>query len=132
MNIDFEYIIIDDNDVDIFIATKMIEAYNEKAIIHSYLYAKEAIDAIINKGAEQNPTILLVDINMPIMDGFQFMELFEKLPEEVTNKYVSCFLTSSINETDISLAKTFKTIKMYINKPLMFSVIEEIIETTKS
>jgi len=128
----FEYIIIDDNDIDIFIASRMIEAYDEKAVIHSFLYANEALEMIRKSGAEQHPTILLVDINMPIMDGFQFMELFEKFPQEITKNYVPCFLTSSINETDIALSKTFKTIKMYINKPLMYTVIQEIIEATKS
>ena len=78
---------------------------------------------------EIDPAIILLDLLMPDLDGFKFMEDFEKLPEEKLKMYLPCFLTSSINEGDISYAKNFKTIKQYINKPLSQKLIQNLIST---
>jgi len=111
------YIIIDDNEIDIFIASKMIEAVISNAKIRTFKNATDALESIKNYKLDV-PAVLLVDINMPIMNGFQFMEEFEKLPFETQKQFVPSFLTSSINESDLAFAKTFKTIKNYLNKPL--------------
>jgi CheY-like chemotaxis protein len=122
-----DYIIIDDNEVDIFIATKMIESTIPAARVISFVYAVDALKMINNAKTKDTRTVLLVDINMPIINGFQFMEEFEKLPATVQDSYIPCFLTSSINESDIALARTFKSIRQYINKPLSSSIIEDVI-----
>ncbi len=121
--------IIDDNHIDIFIAEKMIEATVESCEIFSFKTAKEALTFINEKEVSQTKTIMFVDINMPLVDGFKFMEDFEKLPEEKLKMHLPCFLTSSINEGDISYAKNFKTIKQYINKPLSQKLIQNLIST---
>ena len=117
MNKSNQYIIIDDSEIDIFIATKMIELSFPDAKIITFNNAIDAIE-MIKKNAFDKPALMFVDINMPIMNGFQFMEEFEKLPVETQKKFVPYFLTSSINDSEIAYAKTFKSIKKYINKPL--------------
>src|SRR3954468_10464654 len=129
MNKEYNYIIIDDNQIDIFIASKMIESALPESAIVSFLNATDALEMIQNTAQENKISIVFVDINMPIMDGFQFMEKFEKLPANIQQYYIPCFLTSSINESDIAIAKTFKTIKLYINKPLTQSNIQSLLAT---
>ncbi len=116
------YIIIDDNEIDIFIATKMIELSFPNAHIITFNNASDALE-MVKKNPFKKPAIMLVDINMPLMNGFQFMEEFEKLSDETKNLFIPYFLTSSINESDVAFAKTFKTIRKYINKPLTSSCI---------
>jgi CheY-like chemotaxis protein len=131
MGMSFNYIIIDDSKIDIFIASKMIETAFPGAMIRSYLNASDALEVVQSEGAQSKPTVILIDISMPIMDGFDFMEEFEKLSDEVKDTYIACFLTSSINESDIAKAKTFKSIRLYLNKPLTHNNIQKLISTIK-
>jgi CheY-like chemotaxis protein len=131
MGLSFNYIIIDDSKIDIFIASKMIETAFPGAVIRSYLNASDALEVVQSEGAQSKQTVILIDISMPIMDGFDFMDEFEKLPDEVKDTYIACFLTSSINESDIAKAKTFKSIRLYLNKPLTHINIQKLISTIK-
>ena len=122
---DKTYIIIDDNEIDIYIAKKMIELSFPNANIITFNNGTDALEMVkITKF--DLPAIMLVDINMPIMKGFQFMEQFEKLSSEIQKNFIPYFLTSSINESDMSIAKSFKSIKKYINKPLVSNYILEL------
>jgi CheY-like chemotaxis protein len=122
---DKTYIIIDDNEIDIYIAKKMIELSFPNANIITFNNGTDALEMVkITKF--DVPAIMLVDINMPIMTGFQFMEQFEKLSSEIQKNFIPYFLTSSINESDMSIAKSFKSIKKYINKPLVSNYILEL------
>ena len=122
---DKTYIIIDDNEIDIYIAKKMIELSFPNANIITFNNGTDALEMVkITKF--DVPAIILVDINMPIMTGFQFMEQFEKLSSEIQKNFIPYFLTSSINESDMSIAKSFKSIKKYINKPLVSNYILEL------
>lgn len=123
------YMIIDDSQIDIFIASKMLQAVTPGAQIKSFLNAAEALEFIRNTPADAPKTVLFVDISMPIMDGFQFMHEFEKLPASVQDHYFTCFLTSSINEGDISKAKSFKSIRSYMNKPLTHNSIQQLLSS---
>jgi len=116
------YIIIDDNEIDIFIASRMIEMAFPNSMIITFNNAMDAMRAVENENFDE-PVVMLVDINMPIRNGFQFMEDFEKLPIERQELFIPYFLTSSINESDIAFAKTFKTIRKFINKPLLSNFI---------
>ncbi|MFI5222177.1 MAG: two-component system response regulator [Bacteroidia bacterium] len=123
----FDFIIIDDNEIDIFIARKMILNKFPDANVLSFLKATEAYE--YTKAAQNlaKKAIMFVDINMPLMDGFEFMELFEKLPAGIRNNFIPCFLTSSVNESDKAIAKTFSTSVGYINKPLTPVLIENLL-----
>ena len=119
------YIIIDDNEIDIFIALKMIQLSYPEAKVTTFNNAMDALELVKN-GQIIEPVIMLIDINMPIMNGFQFIEEFEKLPIERQKIFTPYFLSSSINESDIAFAKTFKSIKKFINKPLVSNFISDL------
>ena len=113
------FIVVDDSKLDCFIAEKIIRNTGISESIKSFLQATEALEYIksIPPGQHQR-TIMLVDIQMPVMNGFEFVEAFEKLPADVTENYTIYIISSSINENDLVRVHTYATVKQFLNKPL--------------
>ena len=122
--------VIDDDPITVFGIKKMLSALDVTDQIKTYANGKEAIDdikSLMNNG-EGVPEILFLDINMPIMDGWQFLEEFIRLP--LTKRIRINILTSSIDPADRQnweyyKAKTDHLID-YKNKPIRKHEIQEI------
>lgn len=115
--------LIDDNEIDNLINQKMIEAANLAEHIYIHTTAKGALEFLKNTEKlpldnQVLPDIVFLDIDMPLMDGFQFLDLFNQLKEETKKKCKIVILTSSINPQDISKSKNYGFVKKYLNKPL--------------
>lgn len=117
--------LIDDNEIDNLINQKMIEAANICDRIFVHTGAKSAIEFLKNMEKVSLasvegflPEIIFLDIDMPLMDGFQFLDEFEKLTEVTKEHCKVIMLTSSLNPLDMQKAKKNKLITKYLNKPL--------------
>lgn len=118
--------LIDDNEIDNLINQKIIESSNicnhifthtgGKGAIEFLRNAEKIAEAAGNKGLM--PEIIFLDIDMPLMDGFQFLDEFENLSENIRNHCKIVMLTSSINSKDVKKSKRYGNVKEYINKPL--------------
>ena len=113
------FIVIDDSKLDCFIAEKIIKNTGISESIKSFLQATEALDYIKSIPVdEQTRTIILLDIQMPVMNGFEFVEAIEKLPADLIKNYTIFIISSSINENDLARVHTYATVKQFLNKPL--------------
>ena len=115
--------LIDDNEIDNLINQKMIEAAVVAENIFLHTSAKSAIEFLRNienlDVAERVlPDVIFLDIDMPLMDGFQFLDEFEKLNNAVKKKSRIVMLTSSINPQDFTRSKKYNSVRQYLNKPL--------------
>jgi CheY-like chemotaxis protein len=119
INRKLNFIVIDDSKLDCFIAEKVIRNTGKCENVRSFLRAEEALDFIKHTTQEEHThTILLVDIQMPIMNGFEFVEAFEKLPGDIVTNYTIYIISSSINDNDLSKVHKYKSVKQFLNKPL--------------
>ena len=124
--------LIDDNEIDNLINQKMIEASTLSENIYVHTGAKSAIEFLRNieklgaAGHSILPPIIFLDIDMPLMDGFQFLDEFEKFRVETKDICNIVMLTSSINPQDVNKSKKYNYVKKYINKPLTQDTLEKI------
>ena len=127
--------VIDDSELDCYVIQKVIE-YSEKCLItQTFTNAQYALDTIRETPVEKGelPTIILLDLQMPEMNGFEFVEEFEKFPPEVQSNYRIIILSIMSSERDhIDLSRKFPDGKVghIIEKPLttekLFSVLTKI------
>lgn len=120
--------LVDDNEIDNIINEKIIEANSFADEILVFQTGQDALEYLSSNQGDRTklPEIVFLDINMPIMDGFQFLEDFEKFSENVLDKCKIIMLSSSISPKDIDRAASSKYVKKYLNKPLNARYLEAI------
>ncbi|MDP5171220.1 MAG: response regulator [Bacteroidia bacterium] len=120
--------LVDDNEIDNIINEKIIEANSFADQILVFQTGQDALDYIRDHQEDIDilPEIVFLDINMPVMDGFQFLTDFEQLPDAVREKCKIIMLSSSISPKDIDRAASSRFVKKYLNKPLNARYLEAI------
>ena len=117
-------LLIDDNYIDNFVTRKILESgkFVENIIIRQS--PDEAIAAL--RSGEVKPDVIFLDIRMPMMSGFEFLEEYDKL--QIANKDdIKIFmLSSSLDPTDMKKSELNKYISHYIHKPITHQAIEDI------
>lgn len=127
------FIVIDDSEEDCYLIERRLQSLDKKVNIKSFINAQEAYD-YINKIGPNTPdylskNIIILDIYMPLMDGFEFANEFEKLPKIVQDNYLICALTSSINKSYIDRINSFKSVKYFLEKPIKTEQLVNLIES---
>ena len=117
-------LIVDDSDFDRYILCRQINVLTDDVEINEFCCGSDAIDFIssesFSKEIKKSRSILiLVDINMPIMDGFEFIEALERLSiisdyKGIINIYV---ISSTVDKGDLSLIKANDKLDGFISKP---------------
>lgn len=122
-------LLVDDDQITNFLNENLLKDLNIAEHISVANDGQEALEFIkmncLNGNAPQNCTdIILLDLNMPVMDGFEFLEKYYELSMDTS---IAIFLlTTSSNQRDLERAKNFD-IKGYINKPLTEAKLREVL-----
>ena len=120
--------LIDDNDIDNLINSRIINAHNFASFVDVKTTTESALEHMRSLAADSSniPSVIFLDLNMPIMDGFAFLEEFEKMAEHIKTGCKVVVLSSSISPDDINKASTNAYVIKYINKPLSESYLDAI------
>lgn len=117
--------IIDDDSIHQRIAQIMIEKHKLFDEYTSFTEAEKAVEFLReNKdNVQQLPDVILLDLNMPVIDGWDFLELFEHFRNEVSKAIRIFIVTSSVDEKDILRAQHYSAVTGFISKPLSPDII---------
>jgi CheY-like chemotaxis protein len=130
-------VLIDDNKVDGFVNQRIISLVNSNVITKLFNSSVEALEYFntSTNSLKVHPLILtdliLLDINMPVMNGFEFLKKLSKMKPFLINPFEVYFLSSSDNEEDITEALNIKFCSGYLIKPLTKEKISTLIDTKK-
>ena len=108
--------IVDDNEIDIFINRKVIEFSELSATILSMNSATAALDYL--KKGEFLPELIFLDLNMPVVDGYEFLYEYSKFPKEVKLNTRIVVLSSSDNARDREKIAANADVMQFMSKPL--------------
>ncbi len=128
-------LLIDDDDITNFIHQKTLQKSEIAEHIEVCLNGKEALDFLTNKelylktgGNYPPPSLIFLDINMPIMDGWEFLQDYQRveMPDNKQPKII--MLTTSANPDDEAKAQKYKVVLEYMSKPLTQEMISGIMQ----
>jgi len=121
--------IIDDDEIYIFLIKKSLTAMGINNEVISFLNGSEALEEFVQfkNNNQELPGIILLDINMPIMDGWEFLTEFRKVNSTNPKKIPIYIVSSSIANEDFEKSKTYPEILDYLSKPLELETLETIL-----
>lgn len=121
--------LVDDDEINNFITVKLIRKAYPDAVLSTFLNGRLAIDRLKNifqQMPENIPDYILLDINMPVMNGWEFLEEYKTLNLDPDKKITIYILSSSVFSNDIDKAKSYESVANFISKPLNLEAIKEV------
>ncbi|WP_324671407.1 response regulator [Hymenobacter sp. GOD-10R] len=118
--------VIEDDPITLVITELIVKQNKAFGEVQKYVNGQEAYDTLLAlQRQEEVPDLILLDLNMPVMDGWEFLDAFSalQLPKEVC----VCVLTSSIHPEDIEKSRGYKAVKGYFTKPLDGDALEKML-----
>ena len=124
--------LIDDNKIDNFFHERVIKKANAAKTIVSVESGQEALDYLKTVNGHPRPDLIFLDINMPGMNGWEFLEQYKQLDKSLQSGMVVVMLSTSQNPDDKEMAKTHGILSDFKTKPLTKEMLADILETYQS
>lgn len=125
--------IIDDDPIIIYGSKRIMKELDFSADILVFSNGKEAIDGftIMTQEGKKIPELIFLDLNMPVMNGWDFLENFMKMPHDVIDQVAVYIISSSIDPMDLERVKTYSVVNDYILKPIKSRDVQTVLDNLK-
>ena len=123
------YLVVDDDSTNNLICEFTIRRYDKSAKICSFLEPEKALKYITreySKTEEPNSTVVFLDVNMPTMTGFEFLDEFLRFDRGVQEQFIIYMLSSSVEDFSMQ-AKKYPIVAGFLAKPLQISHLEDVL-----
>ncbi|MEX0290105.1 MAG: response regulator [Flavobacteriaceae bacterium] len=122
--------IIDDDPIFIYGTKRIMKEVDFSDSILVYENGQEAIEGLtaLNETGEALPSVIFLDLNMPIMSGWEFLDQFIKIPNHNIENIVVYIISSSIDPRDLERVKDYRIVSNYILKPITPEDLEGVLQ----
>ncbi|HYJ64863.1 MAG TPA: response regulator [Parafilimonas sp.] len=127
----YRFIVIDDNPINVLVSEHIIKKVSKNAQIKTFALATLALQHIeeeYGKTDSNIPTLLFLDLHMPVMDGFEFLERFMKLDTDIQKQFKIIVLSATADNIELKKAIAYSCVTDYREKPLTIKVLKKLIE----
>lgn len=122
------FLVIDDSYIDRLVAGMLIKRTFNVPDVHEVSGGKQALDWLTSQeSADVDQLIILLDIMMPQMNGFEFLDHFDKLDKFVKDRAIIIMLSSTLDHDDVKRAKQHPYVKKLLSKPLSANELKEFV-----
>jgi len=121
--------LIDDSEIDLFIQKKFIEMRQFASNVVTFSSPTKALEVLTITPFDEAPGIIFLDLNMPIVNGFEFLERIKTISSGISNRIKVVILTSSGSSFDKERAKDYHNVISFISKPLTVQRLDELVHT---
>jgi response regulator RpfG family c-di-GMP phosphodiesterase len=122
-----QVVIIDDHDGDLLFGRMMVERSRVAARVRAFETAQDAL-AYLQRPEARDVDLILLDINMPVMNGYEFLAAFEAVRDATAPQAAVVMLTSSPDPADRQRAVEFPSVRDYLIKPVNPSHIQQVVQ----
>lgn len=123
-------LLVDDDETTNYLNKRLLDRMDIADHIEVATNGDEALKFIRTSEEEYNvlPDLMFLDIKMPVMDGFEFLETYHQLPDHLKQSIVVMMLTSSASFYDLERLKKYSAVEKHISKPLQEEHVREILK----
>jgi CheY-like chemotaxis protein len=114
----YKFLLVDDSLLDLFIHKKLIALSDLSESITTFNSAEEALQFLDEQGNALEESVMLLDLQMPGMNGFEFIDEFAKKPEHIRQRLRIFILSSTVDQGDIDQAKNSPHVEEMLPKPV--------------
>ncbi len=124
----YNILIIDDDQVNNFLFSRMVQTVGISEKAETVTSGRQGLVLLEEKIAsgEPLPKVIFLDINMPLMNGWEFLEKYKEMPSSIRSQINLYMLSSSVYPEDINKAKSYEDVVDYITKPLTKEILLKI------
>lgn len=120
-------VLVDDNETTSFLNNRLLGRLAVADLVSTFSRADEAFEQLWSNHDGPLPDLVFVDLKMPGISGFEFLELYNALPQPVQNKTVMAVLTTSMHGADTARVAKYPNVE-YLTKPLTEEKMAKLLE----
>ena len=121
--------VIDDDYIYIFSIKKLLSIYGYKEHLLVFNNGEEAISNLTSMAStDEMPDVIILDISMPVMDGWDFLHEYEKIKDKLIKDVKIYIVSSSLLIEDINRSKEYEYVADYIKKPISYEDLKRMLD----